>query len=394
MHPRSPAPFSNEELTKARSLFPHTSQGKIYLNHAGTSPLSTRVVRSMTDYLHERSEGKLETYQDDLPMVAELRSFVQRLINAESPERIALTGNTSDAINIIAGGITWKSGDRILLNNIEFPANAWPYLNLKQLGVEIDMIQSTGGRVTTEQIQQAITPRTRLLGLSAVQFLSGHRADLGAIGEICRNLGIIFAVDGIQAVGAVKVDVQAMKIDALAAGGQKWQMSPHGTGFLYLTEDLQSQIHQKNLGWLSVADPWDFYNYNQELDPTARRYEGGSLIMPSLWGMHAALGMILEFGLEAIEAQLLALTQKLIEGFQRIEGVELYTPLRVDEHAGIVTIKPPPNIDPKDVFKQLLQRGITAAVRESLLRYSPHFYCSAEEMKATVEATAECMKTS
>jgi selenocysteine lyase/cysteine desulfurase len=374
-------------LKKARSLFPHTSQGKIYLNHAGTSPLSTRVVGAMTRYLQNRSEGKLDSYQDDLPMVAEVRSLLQRLINAESTERIALTANTSNAINIVASGIDWKSGDRILLNNIEFPANVWPYLNLKQLGVELDTIQSDDGRVTVEQIEHAITSRTRLVALSAVQFLSGYRADLAAIGEICKRKGIIFAVDGIQAVGAVKVDVQAMKIDALAAGGQKWQMSPHGTGFLYLTEELQSQIHQKNLGWLSVHDPWDFSNYTQPLDATARRYESGSLIMPSLWGMHAALGTILEFGLKEIETQLLSLTQFLSKGFEDIQGVTLYTPTDPDERAGIVTIKLSVKADPKLVFKSLMHKNITAALRGGMLRYSPHFYCSTEEMKTVVEAT-------
>jgi cysteine desulfurase/selenocysteine lyase len=380
-------PLASETLTRVRSLFPHTSQGKIYLNHAGTSPLSTRVVSAVTNYLRERSEGKLETYSDDMLMVAELRSLIQRLINAESAERIALMPNTSDAINIIAGGIEWKSGDRILLSNIEFPANVWPYLNLKQLGVELDVIPSPDGRITPEQIEQAITPRTRLVALSAVQFLSGFRADLAAIGRICRKKGIIFAVDAIQAVGAIRIDVQRMKIDALAAGGQKWQMSPHGTGFLYLTEELQSQIHQKNLGWLSVQDPWDFYNYSQALDRTARRYEGGSLIMPTLWGMHAALGTILEFGQEAIETHILSLTQILIDGFQRIDGVELYTPPVKDERAGIVTVNLSPRLDPKQIFKGLLQRNITPALREGRLRYSPHFYCSADEMNSVVEAT-------
>ncbi len=379
-------------LRKARALFPHTAQGKIYLNHAGTSPLSTRVVDAMTKYLHERSAGKLETYFDDLPMVAEVRSFIQRLINAESPDRIALVPNTSDAINIVADGIDWKSGDRILLNDLEFPANVWPYLNLKQLGVELDVIISPDGRITLDQIEKAITPRTRLVALSAVQFLSGYRADVAAIGTMCRQKRIVFAVDGIQAVGAVKVDVQAMKIDALAAGGQKWQMSPHGTGFLYLTEELQSQIHQKNLGWLSVKDPWDFSNYTQPLDATARRYEGGSLIMPSLWGMHAGLGMILEFGMEAIEAQLLGLTQILIDGFRNIDGVTLYSSTEPGERAGIVTIKLPANVDPKAVFKKLLARNITTGLRSGLIRYSPHFYCSPEEMKMTVEATQASIK--
>jgi selenocysteine lyase/cysteine desulfurase len=346
----------------------------------------------MTKYLHERSEGKLETYSDDLPMVAELRSFIQRLINAESPERIALTPNTSDAINIIAGGMEWKSGDRVLLSNIEFPANVWPYLNLKHLGVEVDAMENPDGKVTAEDIERHLTPRTRLLALSAVQFLSGYRADLATIGEMCRQRGIVYAVDGIQAVGAIRLDVQAMKIDALAAGGQKWQMSPHGTGFLYITEELQVKIRQKNLGWLSVEDPWDFYNYGQGLDRTARRYEGGSLVMPSLWGMHAALGTILEFGPEQIESHILSLAQTLIEGLRAIKGIELYTPAEPNEHAGIVTIKLPGHVDSKKVLKRFLAREITPALREGMLRFSPHFYCTLDEMRSTVEATAESLK--
>lgn len=384
-----PKPLDQQTLTRARSLFPHTSRGMIYLNHASTSPLSTRVVDALTQYLRERSEGKLETYWDDLPMVAELRLFIRELINAESPERIALTANTSDAINVIAGGIPWKNGDRVLLNALEFPANVWPYLNLKNLGVELDIMSSSDGRITPGQIEDAMTPRTRLVALSAVQFLSGYRADLATIGELCRRKDVIFAVDGIQAVGAITIDVQAMKIDTLSAGGQKWQMSPHGTGFLYLTEELQARIQQKNLGWLSVADPWDFHNYTQPLDPTARRYEGGSLIMPALWGMHAALKTIIEFGPGAIEAHLGHLTHILIDGFAHADNLELYTPSAPGERAGIVTIKVPAHADPKTVFKRLLDQNITLALREGMLRYSPHFYCSPEEMKTAVEATRE-----
>ena len=391
MDPPGIHPLPNDVLRKARALFPHTSQGKIYLNHAGTSPLSIRVVQALTDYLRQRSEGKLETYWDDLPMVGELRSFISQIVNAESGERIALTANTSDAINIVAGGLEWQQGDRILLNNIEFPANVWPYLNLKRLGVGLDVIQSPDGRISPGQIEKSVTPRTRLIALSAVQFLSGYRANLAVIGDMCRRRGIIFAVDGIQAVGAVKIDVQAMKIDALAAGGQKWQMSPHGTGFLYVTEELQSRIQQKNLGWLSVADPWDFHNHTQPLDATARRYEGGSLIMPTLWGMHAALRTIIEFGTDAIEAQILSLTQTLVEGFAAA-GLELYTPVMPAERAGIVTIRLPAGTDSQAVFKRLLDQNITLAVREGMLRYSPHFYCAAEEMATVVTATREATR--
>ncbi len=373
-------------LQHARTFFPHTKQGKIYLNHAGTSPLSTRVVGAMTAYLQERHDGRLETYQTDMVMVAGLKALIQELINAESPERIALTSNTSDAINIVASGIPWKSGDRILLNTAEFPANVWPFLNLQRHGVRLDFSPSDDGIVTPEMILDSLKPGTRMVGLSAVQFLSGYRADLAAIGEHCHRKGIIFAVDGIQSIGAIRLDVQRMKIDALSAGGQKWQMSPHGTGFLYLTDELQSIIQQSYLGWLAVEDPWDFHNFSQRLAAGARRFEGGSLAMPALWGMHGALELIREFGIDAIEEHLLGLTEILLKGFSEIPGVGILTPRDNRSRAGIATIKVPDNADQNAVFKKLLGRDITAALRDNHLRFSPHFYCSPDEMLETVAA--------
>ena len=391
-HPTLSINSDNSLFGSARSLFPHTRQGKIYLNHAGTSPLSTRVVNAMTEYLRERSEGRLETYQHDLPMVTECKSFIQRIINAESADRIALTANTSDAINIVASGVSWKAGDRVLLNTAEFPANIWPYLNLRRLGMEIDFIQSPDGRVTLDMIERALTPHTRLLALSAVQFLSGYRADLAALGDLCRQRNIIFAVDAIQTVGAVRVDVQQMKIDALMAGGQKWQMSPHGTGFLYLTAELQDRIQQASLGWLAVQDPWNFHDYGQPVASTARRYEGGSSIMPSLWGMHAALGTILDVGLDAIETQVLTLTGILIKGFHSIDGLSIVTPEKASERAGIVTITLPKGQDERELFKSLLSRNITPALREGMLRFSPHFYMTEEEMNIVTDAMREYLR--
>jgi len=363
----------------------------IFLNHAGTSPLSIRVVKAMQEYLSDRSEGKIDTYFSDVPMVAATKAFIAQIINAESPDRIALSANTTDAINIVATGLPWKSGDRILLNSAEFPANVWPYLHLRRLGVEIDSIPSINGVVTPEMIDSAITPRTKLLGLSAVQFLSGFRSNLDAIGELCRQHNIVFAVDGIQAVGAVRLDVQHLKIDALSAGGEKWQMSPHGTGFLYITEQLQSRAQHAALGWLAVKEPWEFYNFSQPVATTARRYEGGSQIMPSLWGMHAALSTLLEFGTDAIESHILALTRILCERLLAIPGVTLITPLENSRRAGIVTVEPPEGLDVGAILNALVGRNIHPAVREGKIRYSPHFYNTPDEMETTAAATGECI---
>ena len=383
--------FSPDTLNRARSLFPHTRQGKNYLNHASTSPLSSRVVNAMTVYLHNRSEGDLETYFTDVKMVTDCRSLVARLINAESSDRIAFQINTSDAINVVASGLPWAPGDSLILNDIEFPANVYPYLNLKRLGVEIDTITAVDGRITPDMIASRLRPRTRLVALSAVQYLSGHRADLEVIGKMCRGRGIVLAVDGIQAVGAVKLDVQRMKIDALAAGAQKWQMGPHGSGFLYLTEELQSRIAQANLGWLSVEDPWSFHKYDQPLAPSARRYEGGSLTMPSLHGLHASLSTLLEFGPEAIENHILAVTEILRNGLSDITGLSVVTSFADTERAGIITVRLPGGINSKEVFHQISRRNVFIALREGQLRYSPHFYNSPDEMRQAVDVTRECL---
>lgn len=381
-----------EQLHQVRTLFPFTTRGQIYLNHAGTSPLSERVVAAMQEHLRERSRGMLETYPLDLDMVRRLRESVRRLINAESPRRVAFQPNTSDALNIVAAGIPWKTGDRVLLNDQEFPANVYPYLNLKRHGVELDFVGSRNGMILADDIESALSPRTRLVAISAVQFLSGHRAALEAIGNLCRDRGIIFAVDGIQAVGAVRIDVQRMKIDALAAGAQKWQMGPHGSGFLYVTEDLQSRIHQQYLGWLGVHDPWDFRNYTQPLATSARRFEGGSLNMPGLWGMDAALSLLLEVGMEVIEDHLLMLTRILMDGLRIIPGITLITPSDDESRAGIVSIQLPARADGDAVFNRMQHDGVTVAVREGKLRYSPHFYNTPEEMTGVVDLTRRCLE--
>jgi selenocysteine lyase/cysteine desulfurase len=384
--------LSNDTLKAARDLFPYTTSGRIYLNHAATSPLSARVVRAMSQYLHERSVGILETYPNDLELVRKLRSSLAILINAEGPERISLQASTSDSINLVAAGMVWKSGDRILSNDLEFPANVYPYKNLKRFGVELDTIGSRDGIVTPDMIEDALTPRTRLVALSAVQFLSGHRADLRSIGSLCRTHGVVFAVDAIQAVGAMKIDVQGMQIDALAAGAQKWQMGPHGTGFLYITEELQSQIHQQYLGWLSVQDPWEFRNYEQPLAASARRYEGGSLNFPGIHGYHASISTLLEFGSSAIQDHILDLTTILHTKLAELPGVNLITPMDRSARAGIVSIQLPSNIDDKRLLLKMEHEGITPALREGKIRFSPHFYNTPDEMERAVEATARCLR--
>lgn len=381
--------FPTEQLNRIRLLFPHAKTGQVYLNHASTSPLSTRVIDALTGFLRERSDGTVISYEDELKVENNCRLAVQKMIHADSTDRITLVVNTSDSINIVSSGLQWKPGDRIILNDIEFPANVYPYYHLQERGVVIDFIKNVDGKVTAQMIADAVTPRTRVVALSAVQYLTGYRANLATIGSLCRDKGIWFVVDGIQAVGAVDVNVQAMKIDALGAGAQKWQMSTQGTGFLYLTEALRDAIKPAYVGWLSAENAWDFSNYGQPLLKTGKRFEGGTVNRLGIRGMTEALSLLLEQGIAAVEAHILALTRLLYEGLATIAGVRLISPTADHERAGIVTITVPQHVDPSKVFKKLLVRNIVVSLREGKIRYAPHFYNSIGEIDTAIESTRE-----
>ena len=150
-----------------------------------------------------------------------LRRATARLINAV-PEEIALLKNTSEGIATVAMGLDWRPGDQIVAFREEFPANQYPWQRLESNGVAITWLSATD---PLERIDEAARG-ARLLALSFVQYLTGHRADLNSIGEICRQRGVIFFVDAIQGLGAFPLDVRAANIGALAADGHKWLSRP------------------------------------------------------------------------------------------------------------------------------------------------------------------------
>lgn len=377
-----------------RALFPHTAKGKIYLDHASIGPLSVTVRGAIEAHLLNRSEGDVNTFFRDLELSRECRSLVARLVNAESPERIAFVLNTSDALNIVPAGLPWQAGDRILLNDQEFPANMYPYLNLRRFGVEMEILPTRDGEVTPEMVENALARsggRIKLVSLSAVQFLSGYRPDLAAIGTICKQYGAIFVVDAIQAAGAVPLDVQAMGIDALASGGQKWLMATTGIAFLYLTEALQNRIEQANLGWISVAKPWDFFNYDQPLNASAVRYENGTLNFPGIIGLGASLKTLLEIDPHHTEQHLSVLTDYLLAELPTLGIFAEVSAFAPANRAGIVSGRLADVTRGERIIARLTERSITISLRGGRLRFAPHCYNTLDEMRVVIQALRECV---
>lgn len=364
-------------LQAVRALYPH-SQKQIYFNHASISPVSNLALEQMLLYLQERHQDCVENFPLMLPRMEELRARIARYINAEGPETIAFISNTTTGLNILAAGLNWQKGDRIVLNNMEFPANVYPFLNLQKRGVEIDMVQAQHWYISLESLAEAFSQDTRLLSVSSVQFLTGQYMPLKALGQLCREHDALFCVDGIQSLGAQPLDVQALGIDFLSTGGHKWLMGLEGLGFIYVAPALLEQLQLAHVGWLSVEDAWELLDYDLRLRPDAARFELGTPNFIGMMALNAALKTFEHFGLQEVEAQVRRVANALLIGLHD-RGLKLLNPLNLSESLGIVCCEHP---EAEILQAELLKHQIMASVREKrFLRFSPHYYNSLEEVE-------------
>jgi len=370
------------DITEAREEFPYLRSGKIYFNHASTGPLSARVLESIAKVLYEKSETNIDDYLALQAVIKETKSDLAEMINT-TPDRIAFIDNTSNGINIIAQGVKWKRGDRILLNDLEFPANVYPFLNLQKEGVEIDFVKSHDGIVTADDIINNIKPGTKLISISQVQFLTGYRVDLQRIGKACKEKGIIFSIDAIQGLGALRLDVHECNIDFLSAGSQKWMLGLQGLGLIYITEKLQQEMEPKYIGWLSVNDAWNLLNYELNLKTTADCFQGGTLNTIGIYALNASLKFFKELGFDKVEKMVLQNAQYLIGRLQDIGIEPVLKNCEAKNLSGIISFK---HDYSQKIFSELSARNIHCAVREGYVRFSPHFYNTKEEIDKVTEA--------
>lgn len=365
---------------EVRQLFPHLQTGKIYFNHASIGPLASPIVQKLNDYLFERSVSPIKNFNTFVRASIGAKELLGKLINA-NPKRIAWVDNVSNGLNVLAQGLEWKAGDRIILNDLEFPSNVYPFQNLKSYGVEIDFVKSRDGKILLEDLEKAITPKTKLLSISAVQFLSGFRAELKSIGELCRKYNIIFAVDAIQAVSAVNIDVEEMKIDFLAGGSQKWLMALQGLSYIYLTEELQNRINQKHLGWLSVKNPFDMLNYEQDLNDNADRFQNGTMNAIGITALYESLKLFNSFGFENLENSVIENSVYLIEKLNELGITPFVNSDDKNILSGIVSFK---TENSQQLFEELNDQNILGELREGYIRFSPHYYNTKEEIDIAV----------
>ncbi len=345
----------------------------IYLNHAAVAPLCRPAAEAMQRLADDcLCYGSLH-YDEWLAAYEGLRVAAARLINSDSSE-IALMKNTSEGIATIAMGLDWKPGDRIVAFREEFPANFYPWKRLEEKGIAVTWLSVED---SLERIDEACRG-ARLLSISFVQFLSGYRAPIQEIGEICRRNRVIYLVDAIQGMGAFPLDVRTCYIDALAADGHKWMLGPEGCAILYISRELQDHVEPVEFGWTNVAGYNDYGSRDMALRPDAGRYEPGTLNTIGTFGLRAAIELLLEVGVGKIAPVVQNLADRIAAGVQA-RGYEVMGCRTPQTGSGIVSFRKK-GVTDREVVTKLRAEGISAAPRAGWVRTSPHFYLNPAEI--------------
>jgi len=355
------------------------SEALIYLNHAAVAPWPKRTSAAVIAFAEQNTRYGSHFYLDWMAKEVELRTQLQTLLNAPSVDDIALVKNTSEALSFVAYGLTWQAGDNIVSSNEEFPSNRMPWQSLDNQGVEFRQADLSSGDTPEDALFALVDERTRLITISSIQFASGLRMDLAKIGAFCQQRGILFCVDAIQSLGAVQFDVQACHADFVMADGHKWLFGAEGLGVFYTTPAARAQLKLTQYGWHNMKDTHNYENKPWEIHPTARRFECGSMNTMGIYALSASVSLLLETGMETVEALVLHNAERVKTHIADNEQLMLITSAKSPLKSGIVVFKHR-TIANEVLYKHLQDNGVVCALRGGGIRFSPHFYNTAQEI--------------
>ncbi len=360
----------------------------VYLNHAGVGPAPARVVAAVSEAVARSAREPLGFFMDAvMPAIESARTRLARLMGVP-PAHLAITKNTGHGLSLVADALKLDPGDNVVSVDCEYPSVVYPWYAQADRGIETRLVTPRAdGTFTADDLDAVMDARTRVVTLSWVQFGTGFRCDLAAIAAAAHARGAIFVADVIQGLGALPLSAEALGIDIAVTGVHKWLLAPPGTGGLYVAPPVLDRLRLVNMGAGAVVDVMKFDPLDFRVKPTVQRYEEGSPNALGLVGLDAALSLLEEVGIEAVSAEVLALSAY-AAGKLDAKGYEVRSPRADQDRAGLVTFRH--RSLPNDaVLKALEENTVIAAVRGGNLRFSPHFYNTREEIDRAVAALPE-----
>lgn len=368
--------------------FPLQPQVK-YLNHAAIGPWPRRTCDAICAFAQENAHRACSSAGSWLKGEQEARQRLAQLLCVPDNEDLSLLKNTSEGVSLIAAGLSWSRGDKVVLPAGEFPSNRLAWQALAEQGVRVVQVSPDVGEDLTGALIRHCDRHTRLVAVSAVQYDTGEMADLGQLGEYCRDRDILLVVDAIQMLGARAFDAQAIGADFVVGAAHKWLLAPEGVGYMYSRSEARQQLRVQQHGWRMGARPFDFEREDWAPASTGRRFEPGTLNTTGLLGLSASLSLLQEVGLPTIGRCIEDRVTRLIDALHDLPGLTVVTPRLPSRRAGIVALEVTGPGGAPELYRRLKAQGYYTAVRNGLLRISPHFYTPAGVIEGCIAAVTE-----
>lgn len=365
-------------LTEAQRtrLFPVLNDWA-YLNTAFRGPVSLPAATAAKAYIDSLSARGVTAWQDWQQAWDETHAALAAFIGAQRGE-VQLLANATDALTRITLGIDWKPGDHAIVYERDYPGVVRPLIDLRRRGVEVTLLPETDGIRSPAAMLQAATPRTRLIAASWIDFRTGFKLDVAELAALCRKRGIFCAIDAVQALGAIPVDVKAIGADAVTFAARKYLNGLDAVGALYIRQDAIHKITPHSRGTYSVPEPFNFEAIDQPPAEGAKRYMLGAPSMPQVYALQAALKLQIESGREAIHTATASLADSVREQAANagLQTVDHNWPQA--NQSQIVCIAIP---ERESLAAELEQAKVAASVRHEILRVSPHWYNNEQDIQ-------------
>jgi selenocysteine lyase/cysteine desulfurase len=385
-------------LERLRELFPIKQRYAYFMSSAsGPIPMPTyEAADRFNTILMEEGSAAFGAW---MAIVKKSRESAAKLLDCDA-KNVAFVKNTGSGLWLASRMIPWEPDDEIILPEHEFPSNVFPWLSLEPLGVKIKWLPSERDDlarplVTPKSVASLVTEKTKLLAVSFVQYDDGCRRDMNALGEFCKDNNITFVVDAIQGLGALPFSATECHADFVAAGSQKWLLSPPGVGLLYVKQEWLEEPWVPNLGWLSVDDPFNtelssFGSCEARLFNSARRFEEGTPNFSGIAALGASIDLILEEGIENISKRIHALTNRLAGALSTLD-FKVVSPRWDNYWSGIVSFHHP-RADSEQLYKMFLDNGVLTTVRHGWVRVAVHFFNDETEVDRLIGLVKEYLK--
>jgi cysteine desulfurase/selenocysteine lyase len=370
------------ESTSLRDEFP-ISREWTYFDHATYGPHPRTYVEALSNAAEALAVQPLGATSSRL---ADVRATAATLLHAPT-DQVALLRSTGEGTNLVATGVQWEAGDEVILYELDFPGLIAPWLSLNDRGVQVRVVEDRGrNRFDVDDFEKLLSPRTRAVSVSLVNNITGYRAPVEQLGELCRGRNIWFTVDAVQALGSIDVDALSFGADVVVSASYKFLLSDFGQAVAYLSERALNDLRVPHVGTrnLKSSEAGTLFESGLNLFETAQKFEPSNPNLPATFAMQATIDLLLKHGMDRIEAHNRKLCAQLADGLQS-KGYNLITSQRESEWAGLVCAVHP-TLPSDQIHAGLAAQHIVCAVRHGHLRFAPHLYNTSEEVEQILQA--------